>query len=104
MAEPWKHLPLSACPHGGGLPARRPSDHDRCQACGLAEDLRVCLTCGYVGCCESHAAHDTEHYRETGHPWIRPQRADYDFLWCYACNAFLEPKTLKPNTGRQPPA
>ncbi len=99
MAEPWKHLPLSACPHGGGLPARRQSDQERCQACGLEADLRVCLTCGYVGCCESHAAHDTEHYRQTGHPWIRPQRTDYDFLWCYACNAFLEPKTAKP-TGK----
>ena len=96
MAEPWKYLPLSACPHGGGLPARLQSDQERCQACGLEADLRICLTCGYVGCCESHAAHDTEHYRQTGHPWIRPQGADYDFLWCYACNAFLEPKTVKP--------
>jgi hypothetical protein len=25
---------------------------DRCEACGIAGSLRVCVTCGYVGCCE----------------------------------------------------
>jgi uncharacterized UBP type Zn finger protein len=53
--------------------------------------LRVCATCGYVGCCESQRAHDTEHWRRTGHPIIRSlplgKRA---FTWCYACNAYLD--------------
>ena len=92
MTQAWKHLPRSACPHGTGVKERWESDRDQCEVCGLTADLRICLTCGHIGCCESHAAHDTEHYQHTGHPWIRPHRTNYDFLWCYACNAFLEPK------------
>ena len=31
--------------------------------------LRLCLTCGHVGCCDSSPAqHATGHFRATGHP------------------------------------
>ena len=66
------------------------STKTKCEACGLTEDLRICLTCGYVGCCESHGSHDTEHFRNMGHPLIKPYESDYDWLWCYACYAFLK--------------
>jgi uncharacterized UBP type Zn finger protein len=78
------------CSHQALLREETTSTKDRCEACGLTQDLRLCLTCGYVGCCESHAAHDTEHFRKSGHPFIRPHASNKTFLWCYACNAFLE--------------
>jgi CPA1 family monovalent cation:H+ antiporter len=50
----------------------------------------VCATCGYVGCCESQRAHDTQHWRETGHPVIRSlPLTERSFTWCYACNDYL---------------
>jgi len=31
--------------------------------------LRMCLTCGHVGCCDSSVGlHATKHFKETGHP------------------------------------
>jgi monovalent cation/hydrogen antiporter len=88
---------VSDCEHGAAqLPPlrrfllwKRPaSSKDACEACGVTDDLRVCQTCGYVGCCESHEAHDTAHFEKTGHWFIRP-RVDGDWLWCYGCRAYL---------------
>lgn len=90
IPEGWRRIDKSQCPHRQTLGAEASSESAQCEACGLTKDLRVCLTCGYVGCCESHGAHDTQHFRETGHPFIRPQRSEYDWLWCYECNAFLQ--------------
>ncbi len=86
----WKHIKRADCPHAARLDAEAGSEKTACEECGLADDLRRCLTCGHVGCCESHGAHDTSHFRRTGHPFIRPHRCDDDWLWCYACNAFLD--------------
>jgi uncharacterized UBP type Zn finger protein len=63
---------------------------DACEACEVDGSLRVCATCGYVGCCESQRAHDTQHWRETGHPIIRSlPLGGRSFTWCYACNDYL---------------
>jgi len=89
---------VSDCAHGAdelpaprrGLLGRRPASRkDSCEACGGKEDLRVCQTCGYVGCCESHEGHDTAHFEKTGHWFIRP-RVGAEWLWCYGCRAYLE--------------
>ena len=35
--------------------------------------LRLCLSCGHVGCCDSSInKHGTKHYQETDHPVINP--------------------------------
>ncbi|HEY6842756.1 MAG TPA: UBP-type zinc finger domain-containing protein, partial [Thermoanaerobaculia bacterium] len=69
----------SGCPHLGQLAREAQSNKTQCEECGRAEPLRRCLTCGYVGCCESFGAHDTQHARATGHLFIRPHRCDYDW-------------------------
>jgi len=46
--------------------------------------LRLCLTCGKVGCCDnSPNRHATAHFHETSHPLIRSAERDEDWLWCY---------------------
>jgi uncharacterized UBP type Zn finger protein len=46
--------------------------------------LRMCLTCGKVGCCDnSPNRHATAHFHETSHPLIRSAEPDEDWLWCY---------------------
>jgi uncharacterized UBP type Zn finger protein len=87
----WNRKGRAECPHRDQLNEGVQSNAERCAVCGLVDDLRLCLTCGFVGCCESHAAHDTDHWRETGHPFIRPHRVEgANWLWCYACDAFLD--------------
>jgi uncharacterized UBP type Zn finger protein len=61
-----------------------------CEGCGSTFNLRVCTTCGHVGCCESQKGHNTAHARATGHLVIKslPLREGH-FTWCYDCKAYL---------------
>ncbi len=88
--SPWRHIKKAECPHVAELKEDTMSEKSACEVCREKEDLRLCLTCGFVACCESHQAHNTEHFKQTGHPFIRPHKMKYDWLWCYKCNAFLE--------------
>lgn len=90
--EEYDKVAKEECPHLGLLDEEVSTAQDResCEVCGEAEHLRVCLTCGKVHCCESENAHDQDHYEATDHPFIQPHaREKYDFLWCYACEAYL---------------
>jgi len=45
--------------------------------------LRMCLTCGHVGCCDSSIGqHATKHFKETGHP-VMQAVPDKSWKWCY---------------------
>jgi uncharacterized UBP type Zn finger protein len=49
--------------------------------------LRVCMTCGHVGCCDSSPnKHATAHYRAAGHPLVESYEPGEDWWWCYADN------------------
>ncbi len=85
----FKRIPKVECAHLGGA-AITTTTKKQCEACDFQTHLRLCAVCGYVGCCESENAHNTEHYEQTGHAIIKPTGTDYDWLWCYACQAFLE--------------
>ncbi|SHH24913.1 sodium/proton antiporter, CPA1 family [Jatrophihabitans endophyticus] len=46
--------------------------------------LRLCLTCGHVGCCDSSVGrHALGHYDETGHPVMRSFEPGEAWRWCY---------------------
>ena len=61
-----------------------------CEVCGLEGPLRMCATCGHVGCCESRASHDTGHWKQTGHAIIiRMPIAQDSFVWCYEHHEYL---------------
>jgi uncharacterized UBP type Zn finger protein len=46
--------------------------------------LRICLTCGHVGCCDdSPNRHATAHYHATSDPIIRSLEPGEDWSWCY---------------------
>jgi uncharacterized UBP type Zn finger protein len=89
-SKAWGRIKKEECPHVSTLGVETASAKDACEGCGWTEDLRICLTCGYVGCCESHAAHNTAHFKSSGHSLIRPHRSQSSWIWCYECNAFLE--------------
>ncbi|MHA2249476.1 MAG: UBP-type zinc finger domain-containing protein [Candidatus Kariarchaeaceae archaeon] len=49
---------------------------------GTWVNLRQCLTCGRVYCCDSSPnKHATAHWNETKHPVMRMLETMYD--WCY---------------------
>lgn len=65
-----------------------------CAECLSAGDtwihLRLCLSCGHVGCCDdSTRKHATEHFSATGHPIIESLEPDEDWRWCYADKVLL---------------
>jgi uncharacterized UBP type Zn finger protein len=46
--------------------------------------LRLCLTCGHVGCCDSSKnKHATKHFEDTAHPLIRSIEPGEGWIWCY---------------------
>tara|TARA_B110001454_G_scaffold192426_1_gene192708 strand:+ start:160 stop:417 length:258 start_codon:yes stop_codon:yes gene_type:complete len=45
--------------------------------------LRMCLTCGHVGCCDSSIGkHATKHFEKTGHPVMKTIPENI-WKWCY---------------------
>lgn len=85
-----RKIPRSECPHTDLLDPDATSDAAACQVCGEESHTRICMTCGTVTCCESQRAHDRDHFEETGHPFVKPHREPYDFLWCYECGSYLD--------------
>jgi uncharacterized UBP type Zn finger protein len=52
--------------------------------------LRVCLTCGQVGCCDSSPnKHATAHYHATKHPIVTSAEPGEDWAYCYVDDAML---------------
>ena len=49
--------------------------------------LRICLTCGHVGCCDSSKnTHATKHFHATQHPMVRSIEPGETWGWCYVDN------------------
>lgn len=54
--------------------------------------LRLCLTCGYVGCCDSSPnKHASAHAREQQHPVVRSIEPGEQWAYCFVDDAFLDP-------------
>ena len=58
---------------------------DGCLADGTTwVHLRMCLTCGYRGCCESSVSqHSMRHFEQTGHPVMRSIEPGESWRWCH---------------------
>ena len=53
--------------------------------------IRMCLTCGHVGCCDSSIGrHATKHHEETGHP-VMVALPTKSWRWCYVCLLYTSP-------------
>ena len=46
--------------------------------------LRLCLSCGHVGCCDSSPMrHARAHAHAIGHPIVQSMEPGEDWRWCY---------------------
>ena len=65
--------------------------------CSACEDLgipwvhlRMCLTCGSIGCCDSsRQRHARAHFEGTGHPVMSSIEPGETWAWCYPDRAYL---------------
>lgn len=86
---------MPACQHltspGAIDPDVVPSSADECLDCvreGLRwVDLRMCLACGTVACCDSSPGrHARHHFTDSGHPLMRSFEQGENWRWCYVDN------------------
>jgi uncharacterized UBP type Zn finger protein len=82
-----------ACRHLNGLHpvAPRTRGCEECLKTGSSwVHLRLCLSCGHVGCCDSSPnRHATKHFKATGDPVVASWEPGERWAWCYADDAEL---------------
>ena len=77
------------CEHLRDAPQKvKPNTPEGCGDClreGLVwVNLRMCLDCGNVGCCDSSIGnHATKHHQKTEHPVMRSFEPGEAWRWCY---------------------
>jgi hypothetical protein len=65
--------------------------------------LRLCRTCGHVGCCDdSPNRHASKHFLETQHPVIEGYDPPEGWGWCYLDGTFIELPSTTPQVGPIP--
>ncbi|WP_415947763.1 UBP-type zinc finger domain-containing protein [Streptomyces sp. KLOTTS4A1] len=84
----------SRCTHRDGM---RPvtAGSDGCAECLALGDawvhLRMCLSCGHVGCCDSSKnRHATRHFHSTKHPIAASHEPGETWIWCYVDQLIME--------------
>jgi len=88
-----RQLHSDACGHTDQARDVEPSARG-CEDClkmgGRWVHLRICMTCGHVGCCDdSPNRHATAHYHATGHPIVRSLEPGESWAYCYDDDAVL---------------
>ncbi|TLY35733.1 MAG: UBP-type zinc finger domain-containing protein [Nitrospirae bacterium] len=82
------------CTHRNQIRKVTPSARG-CEHCLAIGDtwvhLRLCLSCGHVGCCDSSKnRHATKHYHATSHPIIQSVEPGESWRWCYPDELFMD--------------
>ena len=80
-------MPHAACDHLDQIREVKPSSNG-CYECLASGDqwvhLRMCLSCGHIGCCDSSKnKHATKHFHETGHPIMKSAEPGEEWGWCF---------------------
>ena len=78
---------MTACTHIDQIRDVTPQANG-CVSClesgGTWVHLRLCATCGYVGCCDSSPnKHASAHARAGDHPIVESFEPGEDWFWCY---------------------
>ena len=86
----------STCAHVNEVREVTPKTPGGCEECLAIGSgwvhLRLCLSCGHVGCCDnSPNKHATKHFRSLRHPIIRSFEPGEDWGWCYVDDLLMEP-------------
>ncbi len=76
------------CSHLNQIKEVEPKTPEGCEECLKIGDewvhLRLCLSCGHVGCCDSSKnKHATKHFHQTNHPIIESFQPHENWKYCY---------------------
>ena len=76
------------CRHGRETRTVFPGSSRTCPECvAMGKEwvhLRVCMSCGYVGCCDSSPGkHARRHFEKAQHPVVKSWESGEDWAWCY---------------------
>jgi Zn-finger in ubiquitin-hydrolases and other protein len=85
---------MPICTHLDHVLVRRPDRVEGCEDClaigGTWVHLRVCRTCGRVGCCDSSPnRHASAHARQSSHPIVTSAQPGEDWSYCYVDEAMF---------------
>jgi hypothetical protein len=85
---------MAACTHLAQIREVKPSARG-CEDCLKIGDgwvhLRLCKSCGHVGCCDSSKnKHATKHFHQTNHAIIKSFESNEEWGYCYVDDAFFE--------------
>jgi uncharacterized UBP type Zn finger protein len=85
-----------SCTHLGQIKDVPPHTLEGCEDClkmgGQWVHLRLCMSCGHVGCCDqSPNKHATAHFHQSKHPIIRSFEPGEDWGWCYVDEIEFDP-------------
>ena len=85
---------MATCDHVDTIQELAPSG-DGCVEClelgGHWVHLRMCQSCGHIGCCDSSPnTHATKHANATGHPIVRSYEPGEEWFWCYVDQVAFE--------------
>ncbi|TGE22887.1 UBP-type zinc finger domain-containing protein [Hymenobacter metallicola] len=86
---------MALCQHLQAIEPIIPAAAYSCAECLALGDtwvhLRVCQSCGHVGCCDSSKnKHATQHFRATQHPVVTSAEPGEQWAWCYQDQAMAE--------------
>ena len=81
----------SGCSHLDQIHDVTPRTPDGCEECletgSWWVHLRLCQSCGHVGCCDSSPnRHARKHVPATGHPIVRSLEPGEDWRYCFVDN------------------
>ena len=81
------------CKHTNQIKNVKPSAKG-CEDCLKIGDtwveLRMCLICGHVGCCDSSKnKHATKHFQTTKHPIVQSFGGGQDWRWCFVDKTYV---------------
>ncbi|MET0918058.1 MAG: UBP-type zinc finger domain-containing protein [Burkholderiales bacterium] len=84
-----------SCSHLQAVKTAVPRAMGGCEECLQMGDswvhLRLCRTCGHVGCCDdSKNKHATRHFHATRHPIITSLEPGESWSWCYVDEMAME--------------
>jgi uncharacterized UBP type Zn finger protein len=88
---------MESCEHLQNAVEPRPEPRtEGCEECLATGErwvqLRLCLICGHVGCCDSSPGkHATAHFHQTRHEVLESFEPGHTWGWCYVHERILGP-------------
>jgi uncharacterized UBP type Zn finger protein len=84
-----------ACSHITSIKKVAARTPDGCEECLQSGDtwvhLRLCMSCGHVGCCDSSKnKHASKHARLSKHPIVQSFEPGEDWMWCYVDEVYID--------------